>query len=84
MVCIIATILLPELLLPTSLVKTEDDRRKKCARDHDTLRFAVISFPSAGTELPIPSQKLCQEHRKAGEPYPFLPTEGILARNRLI
>jgi hypothetical protein len=57
-VCIIATIVLPELLLPPSQVKTEDDRREKCARYHDTLRFAVISFSSVVTELSIPSQKL--------------------------
>jgi len=30
---------------------------EKCAWYHDTLRFAVISFSSAVTELPIPSQK---------------------------
>ena len=57
-VCIIATIVLPELLRPTSPVKTEDDRREKCARYPDTLRFAVISISSAVTELPIRSRRL--------------------------
>jgi hypothetical protein len=57
-VCIIATIVLPELLLPTSLIKTEDHRREKCARYHDALPFAVISFSSVVTKLLIPGQKL--------------------------
>jgi len=50
----IAIIVPLELLLPTSLVKTDGDRREKCARNPDTRFFAVISFSSAVTELPIP------------------------------
>ncbi len=37
----------------------------------DALRFAVISFSSAVTELPIPSQELLPRARRVGEPCPF-------------
>ena len=57
MVCIIATIVLPEPLRRTSLVKIEDDRREKCVRNPDTLRFAVILFWSAVAGQPIPSRR---------------------------
>ena len=52
--CIIATLMLSELLLPTSLVRTDVDRREKCVRYLDTLLFAVIQFSSAVIELQIP------------------------------
>ena len=53
MVCIIATIVLPERWASDILVKTEDDRREKCAEHHDTLRFALKSFSSLVTERSI-------------------------------
>jgi hypothetical protein len=46
--------MLSELLLPTSLVRTDVDRREKCVRYLDTLLFAVIQFSSAVIELQIP------------------------------
>src|ERR1700677_855715 len=72
-VCIIATIVLPELLRRSSLVKIVGYRRGKCARYPDTLRFAAIQLWSAVTEQLIPSRKLLPNHHQVGESGPFRP-----------
>ena len=65
--------MLPKLLRRISLVKIEDDRREKRARDRGILRFAVISFGSAATQQPIRIESYCQSHHQFDESGPFRP-----------
>ena len=53
-VCIIATIVLPELLLPTSLVKAEDDQRERSALGMLTLHSSPSFILVGGHRTVVP------------------------------
>lgn len=73
MVCIIATIVPPELLRRTSLAKIAYDRREKSARNAHTLRFTVTSFRPAVNEQQIRVESYCKNHRELGASGPSRP-----------
>ena len=56
-VCIIATIWLPEHPLETLLVEVEDGQMERCACRPCLVRFVMFSMCSAVSERPVPNRK---------------------------
>jgi hypothetical protein len=81
-VCIIGTIWQPELLLRTSLVKTEDDRREKCVCRSLATRLALPQWLFVVILQPAFESIISSKTVPDFKTDPLSRTDGILARDR--
>jgi hypothetical protein len=81
-VCIIATIWLPEHPLETLLVEVEDGQMERCACRPCLVRFVMFSMCSAVSERPVPNRKPLPKRPSSSQSRSSLRPDVVLARDR--